>query len=133
MRRPALTPKLLASTAVVGAAAAIAGLGTYATWTSSTPAQNQTVSAGTVQIALGSTNRLTTNATGLVPGDIVERAVDLDGPSSGVSGIGSISLGVSVGSSTLLDSDTTNGLHINVDSCPSSSTVNGTTTYDTTS
>ena len=126
MRRPALTPKLLASTAVVGAAAAIAGLGTYATWTSSTPAQNQTVSAGTVQIALGSTNRLTTNATGLVPGDTVERAVDLDGPASGLSGIGSISLGVTVGSSTLLDSDTTNGLHVNVDSCPSAWTESGT-------
>ena len=82
MRRPALTPKLLSSAAVIGAAASIAGLGTYATWTSSTTAQNQTVSAGTVQIALGSTNRLTTNATGLVPGDTVERAVDLDGPGS---------------------------------------------------
>jgi hypothetical protein len=43
-----------------------------------------------------------------------------------VSGIGSVSLGVSVGSSTLLDSDTTNGLHINVDSCPSSWTESGT-------
>ena len=126
MRRPALTPKLLSSAAVIGAAASIAGLGTYATWTSSTTAQNQTVSAGTVQIALGSTNRLTTNATGLVPGDTVERAVDLDGPASGISGIGSISLGVSVGSSTLLDSDTTNGLHINVDSCPSAWTESGT-------
>ena len=126
MRRPALTPKLLSSAAVIGAAASIAGLGTYATWTSSTTAQNQTVSAGTVQIALGSTNRLTTNATGLVPGDTVERAVDLDGPSSGISGIGSISLGVTVGSSTLLDSDTTNGLHMNVDSCPSAWTESGT-------
>jgi predicted ribosomally synthesized peptide with SipW-like signal peptide len=126
MRRPAFTPKLLASAAVVGAAASIAGLGTYATWTSSTPAQNQTVSAGTVQIALGSTNRLTTNATGLVPGDVVERAVDLNGPASGVTGIGSISLGVTVGASTLLDSDTTNGLHINVDSCPSAWTESGT-------
>jgi spore coat-associated protein N len=126
MRRPAFTPKLLASAAVIGAAASIAGLGTYATWTSSTPAQNQTVSAGTVQIALGSTNRLTTNATGLVPGDVVERAVDLNGPASGVTGIGSIALGVSVGSSTLLDSDTTNGLHINVDSCPSAWTESGT-------
>jgi spore coat-associated protein N len=126
MRRPALTPKLLASAAVIGTAASIAGLGTYATWTSSTPAQNQTVSAGTVQIALGSTNRLTTNATGLVPGDIVERAVDLVGPSSGVTGIGSISLDTSVGSSTLLDSDTTNGLHITVDSCSASWTESGT-------
>ena len=126
MRRPALTPKLLSSAAVIGAAASIAGLGTYATWTSSTTAQNQTVSAGTVQIALGSTNRLTTNATGLVPGDTVERAVDLDGPASGISGIGSISLGVTVGSSTLLDSDTTNGLHMNVDSCPSAWTESGT-------
>ena len=126
MRRPALTPKLLSSAAVIGAAASIAGLGTYTTWTSSTTAQNQTVSAGTVQIALGSTNRLTTNATGLVPGDTVERAVDLDGPASGISGIGSISLGVSVGSSTLLDSDTTNGLHVNVDSCPSAWTESGT-------
>src|SRR5207237_377438 len=70
--------------------------------------------------------RLTTNATGLVPGDMVERAVDLDGPSSGTTGIGSIALGVSVGASTLLDSDTTNGLRMNVDSCPSAWTESGT-------
>ena len=37
--------KLLATVAVLGAAASIAGLGTYATWTSTT-SENHTISSG---------------------------------------------------------------------------------------
>ena len=65
------TRKLLASLAVLGAAASIAGLGTFATFTSSTSASH-TVSSGTVTIALGATgaatNRLTVGATAIAPG-----------------------------------------------------------------
>ena len=74
------TRKLLASLAVLGAAASIAGLGTFATFTSSTSASH-TVSSGTVTIALGatgaSTNRLNIGATAIAPGDTIQRSVDL--------------------------------------------------------
>ena len=72
--------KLLATVAVLGAAASIAGLGTYATWTSTT-SENHTISSGTVTIALGATgaatNRLNVGASALAPGDSVQRSVDL--------------------------------------------------------
>ena len=67
MRRLAITPKLMASLAVLGAAASIAGLGTFATFTSSTTAQNQALTTGTVSITLGSANRLAVGASNLVP------------------------------------------------------------------
>src|SRR6266581_2027988 len=73
------TRKLLASLAVLGAAASIAGLGTFATFTSSTTATH-TVSSGTVTIALGAVgaaNRLTVNATAVAPGDTMQRAFQL--------------------------------------------------------
>lgn len=103
----------------VGVAASIAGLGTYATFTSTTSA-TQTVTAGTVVIALGTagtaTNRLTIAATGIVPGDTIQRAVDLT--NSGNQNLASITLTtVTQTASTLLDSDTTNGLQMTIDKC----------------
>src|SRR5436305_12710526 len=75
----ATSKKILLSLGALGAAGAIAGLGTYATFTSTTAA-SQTVTAGKVSIALGAVgpaNRLTVNATNVVPGDTINRAVDL--------------------------------------------------------
>jgi predicted ribosomally synthesized peptide with SipW-like signal peptide len=66
MKRRSLTSKLLLSVCVLGVTASIAGLATYATFTSSTSA-SESVSTGTVTIALGatgsSTNRLNVAAT----------------------------------------------------------------------
>ena len=69
-----LSIKLLVSIAVLAAAASVAGLGTFATFTSSTTATH-TVSSGTVTVALGTpgaANRLTVNATAVAPGDTFE-------------------------------------------------------------
>src|SRR4051794_10225013 len=72
--------KVLLSLAVVVAGASVTGLKTYASFTSSTSAA-QTVATGTVTIALGSTgaatNRLTVNASGIGPGDTIQRSFDL--------------------------------------------------------
>lgn len=110
--------KLLWSLAAVGAAASIAGLGTYATFTGTTSA-TQTTTAGTVTIALGATgaatNRLTVNATGLVPGDTIQRSVDLT--NTGNQNLASITLGTTASPSSLLDSDVTNGLQMVIDKC----------------
>jgi spore coat-associated protein N len=126
MRRLAVTPKLMASMAVIGAAASIAGLGTFATFTSSTSAQSQALTSGTVSITLGSTNRLTVGASNLVPGDTVERAVDItNNGSAGTSQVGSITLTTSASPSSALDTDTTNGLQMQIDSCSVAWTESG--------
>src|SRR5919199_4699054 len=110
-----LVTKLLATAAVLGAAGAVAGLGTFATFTTSTAASH-TLSSGAVSITLGATgpaNRLTVGATGLVPGDTVERAVNL--VNNGVAGsdnLASITLTTAASPSSLLDTDTTNGLQM---------------------
>ncbi len=115
------TPKrLLASLAVIGAAAAVAGLGTFATFTSSTSASH-TVSSGTVSIALGASgaaNRLNIGASNLVPGDTVQRAADLNNNGNGTAdNLSSIALTTTASPSSLLDTETSNGLQMTIDKC----------------
>ena len=123
MRRLAITPKLMASLAVLGAAASIAGLGTFATFTSSTSAQNQALTSGTVSITIGAANRLAVGASNLVPGDTVQRAVDLTSASSDP--LGSVTLQTSGSPSNVLLSDP-NGLTVKVDKCSIAWTESGT-------
>lgn len=117
--------KVFGSIAVLGAAASIAGLGTYASFTSSTSA-SQAINAGSVAIALGATgpaNRLTVAASNLVPGDTVQRAVDLTSTSSDP--LGSVSLQITGSPSNALLTDA-NGLTVKVDKCSVAWTEAGT-------
>jgi len=118
--------KLLASLAVLGAAASIAGLGTFATFTSSTSASH-TVASGTVTIALGatgaSTNRLNIGASAIAPGDTLQRSVDLI--NQGSLDLASVTLTTSATTSSLLDTDTTNGLQMVIDKCSAAWTESG--------
>ena len=102
-------------------------MGTFASFTSTTSA-SQTIQSGTVTIALGatgaSTNRLTVNASGLVPGDTVQRSFDLT--NSGDQNLASISFTSTASPSSLLDSDGANGLQMVIDRCPSAWTESGT-------
>jgi predicted ribosomally synthesized peptide with SipW-like signal peptide len=110
--------KLLVSLAVISAAASVAGLGTFATFTSSTSA-SQSVSSGTVTIALGatgaSTNRLTVGASNIAPGDTIQRSVDLI--DQGTINLASVTLTTSATTSSVLDTDGTNGLQMVIDKC----------------
>jgi spore coat-associated protein N len=119
--------KMLATVVAVGGAAAVAGLGTLGTFTSTTSA-SEPVSSGTVQITLGTagtaTNRLTVGATGLVPGDTVQRAVDL--AVTGDQDLSAVSLSTTATTSSVLDTDATNGLQMVVDSCSVPWTESGT-------
>src|SRR5436190_15953687 len=116
--RAGMTPKLLATVALLGAAASIAGLGTYATFTSST-SQSHAISSGTVTIALGatgaSTNRLNIGASALAPGDTIQRSVDLT--NSGSLDLASVTLTTTASPSSQLDTDATNGLQMVIDKC----------------
>lgn len=110
--------KLLLTAALLGAAAAVAGLGTFATFTSTASAVQSNLTAGTVTIALGAVgtaNRLTTGANGILPGDTIQRAVNL--LNTGNSALASVSLTTTAAPSTLLDTDATNGLQMVIDKC----------------
>ena len=125
-RRRSRATKLVASVAVLGAAASIAGLGTFATFTSTTSA-NHTVASGTVTIALGatgaSTNRLNIGASALAPGDTVQRSVDLI--NQGSLDLASTTLTTTASPSSLLDTDASNGLQMAIDKCSAAWTESG--------
>jgi predicted ribosomally synthesized peptide with SipW-like signal peptide len=112
------TGKVIASLALVGTAAGVAGLGTYGAFTSSTSASN-TVASGVVNIALGATgttNRLSVAASGLVPGDTVQRVATLAN-ATGNQALSAITLTTAASPTSLLDSSTTMGLQLVVDAC----------------
>jgi predicted ribosomally synthesized peptide with SipW-like signal peptide len=119
--------KVLASVALVAAAAGVAGLGTYGSFTSTTSA-SASVTAGTVKVALGqdgTTNRFSVAATGLVPGDMIQRDVTLS--NTGNQDLASLSLTTSAPlTSSLLNTDATNGLQLSIDSCSTGWTEAGT-------
>jgi spore coat-associated protein N len=120
-RREVLVPLV---TFAVGAL--LAGTGAVATWTASSGANN-TLATGTVQIALGntgaSTNRLTVNASGLVPGDTIQRSFDIG--NTGSQDLASLALTTTASPSSLLDTDATNGLQMVIDRCSVAWTESG--------
>jgi hypothetical protein len=110
--------KVLGSLGVVGAAAAVAGMGTFGTFTDSTAPLNASVTSGTLSLDLNATNSTATlpmNATGFVPGDSISRSVDL--ANSGNLALGGISMTSAATASSLLTTDTVNGLQLSVKSC----------------
>ena len=125
-RRRSRGRKLLLTIAILGATASIAGLGTFATFTSSTSASH-TVSSGTVVIALGatgaSTNRLNVDATAIAPGDTIQRSVDLI--DQGTVNLASVTLTTSATTSSILNTDTTYGLQMVIDKCSQAWTESG--------
>jgi len=118
--------KIVLSLLVVLLALALVGLGAFASFTSSTSA-SQTLSTGTVTIALGATgaqtNRLTVNATGLAPADSIQRSFDLS--NTGSLNLASITLTTTATTSSLLDTDGTDGLQMAIDRCSAAWTESG--------
>jgi spore coat-associated protein N len=121
------TRKVLLSAALLAAAASIAGFGTYATFTSSTTPVAHTLAAGTVTIALGATgaetNRLDVGASGIAPGDTIERSIDLVNTSS--LALASLTLTTTASASSVLNTDGTNGLQMQIDECSQAWTESG--------
>ncbi|HEY2272218.1 MAG TPA: TasA family protein [Jatrophihabitantaceae bacterium] len=119
--------KLLASAALLAAAAGAAGLGTFGSFTSTTSA-SESVSSGSVQIGVGTAgtaaNRLTVAATGIVPGDTIQRAVTLS--NSGDQNLSAITLTTNATTSSVLDTDANNGLQVKIEKCSNAWTEAGT-------
>jgi spore coat-associated protein N len=120
------TGKVALSVGVLGVAGAMAGLGTFATFTSTTSA-SQSITSGTVTIALGATgaatNRLTVNATGVAPGDTIQRSFDLS--NTGNLNLATVGVTTTAAPSSLLDTDSVNGLQMVIDKCSTAWTEAG--------
>jgi len=118
--------RLHAGLALFVIAAAAASAGAFGTWTS-TDSVSHSISTGTVTIALGSTgastNRLNVDATGVAPGDTMQRSVDLS--NTGSLALASITLTTTGTTSSLLDTNTTYGLQMQIDRCSQAWTEGG--------
>ena len=124
------TRKVLGSLGVLGAAAAVAGLGTFGTFTDSTTPISTDVASGTVDINLANPGyAIPATTTGFVPGDTMTRAVTLT--NAGTSPLSSVTLATTATVSSVLDTNTTNGLQLNVKSCAQAWTQGGTATAPT--
>ena len=115
------TQKMLLSVTALAAAAGLAGVGTYANFTGSVGA-TQNISTGRMEITLGASgpaNRLSVNATGMVPADTMQRAVDLNVPlATNTAGtMTAVTLTTADSTPTFLSTDTVKGLFIKIDRC----------------
>jgi spore coat-associated protein N len=138
VRSRVATRKVLLSLALFVVAALVVGVGAYALFTD-TQSVSQSIGSGTVNLqpinVNGVNNRLSVGATNVAAGDTIDRAVDLK--NIGTIAVSGITLTTTATTSSLLDTDTTNGLQMVIDKCsvawtesafPYTYTCSGTTT-----
>jgi hypothetical protein len=122
------TRKVVGSLAIAGTAAAVAGLGTFGTFTDSTTPVATTVQTGTLDINLNQpagAYAIPVTTTNFVPGDSVTRAVNLS--NDGTTSLSSVSLtSVATGTPSILTTDGTNGLQLALKACSVAWTQGGT-------
>lgn len=109
--------RIAASVAIVLTAAALAGTGTFGTFTSIATAGPAAVQDGTVviSVAAGDGSAAVPLSYSLMPGASSTQLLDLvDG---GTAGLASVTLATVATSSSILDTDPTNGLQMTVQSC----------------
>jgi len=110
--------KLVGSVGVVGAAAAVAGMGTFGAFTDSTAPAPVSIQSGIVSIALSAADGTATVPlafNGVVPGASVTQVLNL--VNDGDSALASVRLGTVATESSIMDTDTVNGLQMTVQSC----------------
>ncbi len=117
--------KVVGSLGVLGAAAAVAGMGTFGSFTDSSTPVATTISSGTVSIDLAQATATPFTAGGLVPGDSVTRAFTLR--NDGNTDLSSITIdSTATGTAGILTTDVVNGLQMSVRSCAVAWTQGGT-------
>ena len=110
--------RLIGSVGVIAAAAAVAGTGTFGAFTDSTTPAAVSLDSGVVSIALsaaGGTASVPLSFAGVVPGASITRTIDL--VNDGTSALASVDLRTAATTSSILDTDTTDGLQMSVQSC----------------
>ncbi len=127
------TRKVVGSLAILGTAAAVAGLGTYGNFTDSTTPLNTTVDTGTLSINLaqpGGAVAIPVSTLGFMPGDSMSRAVNLI--NDGGSALGAVNVTSALTSpANVLTTDTMNGLQLTIKGCSVAWTRGGTPTAPT--
>lgn len=121
--------KVIGSLGVVGAAAAVAGMGTFGAFTDSSSPVATTIASGTVSIDLTEASAIPFTATGMVPGDTVTRAMNLE--NDGSTDLSAVSLASTATAGSILTTDLVNGLQLAVKACPTPYTQGGTTAAPT--
>jgi hypothetical protein len=121
--------KVIGSLGVIGAAAAVAGMGTFGSFTDSSTPVSTTIGTGTVSIDVTSATAIAFDASGLVPGDSVTRSMNLK--NDGTTPLSSISLASTATAGSILTTDATNGLQLAVKACPTPYVQGGTATAPT--
>jgi hypothetical protein len=120
-RRRRIAKKLLASTALVGGALSLGFGGAFAQFTDTAAAGPQTISSGTIAIAVGPTNDSATGAANVVPGDTIGREIDINSTKA-TANAATITLGFTATATSLLDTDPTNGLQVSAQACAAAPT-----------
>jgi hypothetical protein len=122
--------KVVGSLGVLGTAAAVAGLGTFGNFTDSTTPVTTTIQSGTLSINLTQQGyAVPVSTTGFLPGDSMTRAVNL--VNDGNSALGSVTLSSAATASSVLTTDTVNGLQLTVKKCSVAWTQGGTASAPT--
>lgn len=110
--------KVLLSAAAIGVSATLAVTGTLASFSASV-SRGHTLTTGVPTLVLGATgaatNRLGIDATGLSPGAVVYRAFDIT--NNGTVPFTSYSVSTTATTSSLLNTDTVNGLQARLERC----------------
>ena len=115
---PANRKKLLGSVAVLGVAAAVAGLGTFSTFSDSTSPVNTQITSGVVSLSLTDNGAVATvpfQGGTFLAGDSQSHPLDL--VNDGNTAMASVTMASSATASSALDTDTVNGLQLTVASC----------------
>ena len=122
------TRKVVGSLAIAGTAAAVAGLGTFGTFTDSTTPVATTVQTGTLDINLAQPSgayAIPVTTTNFVPGDSITRAVNLS--NDGSTALSSVTMtSIATGTPSVLTTDSTNGLQLSLKACSVAWTQGGT-------
>jgi hypothetical protein len=108
--------KVVGSLAIIGTAAAVAGMGTFGSFTDSTTPVDATIESGTLSIDATTTGyAVPVTTAGFVPGDSLTRAVTL--VNDGSAELGGITFNSTATVSSILTTDTLNGLQLSLKSC----------------
>ena len=109
--------KIVGALSAVGAAAAVAGLGTFGQFTDSTSPVNTKVDTGVVSVDVSSPAGASVPFSGgmMLAGDSRSALVDL--VNDGTTPLASVTLKSTATASSILDTDTVNGLQLSVESC----------------
>jgi len=124
--RKTVTRRVVLTMALLSLTAAALGIGAFATFTGSATV-SQSVSSGTVVLdpltPSGANNRLSVGASNIAAGDTIQRAALLK--QSGTLTLASITLTTTATTSSLLDTDATNGLQMVIELCSVAWTESG--------